>query len=85
MKFREQHNSELSVYDAALKELREHYGDQKFMTMKQLYAKKSELVSAKNEQYENFCFARSKRKEIPHFSDTSLIDKYSIVYTCSFP
>lgn len=34
------------------------------MTVKQLKEKKAELTSVKNEQYEDFCFARSKRREI---------------------
>ena len=63
-KFREDHSSQLSIYDAALKELREYYGDEKFMTMKMLKEKKSSLTARKNAQYEDFCFARSKHREI---------------------
>ena len=62
--FREEHYSDLAIYDAALKELRAHYGDRKFMTMKQLKERKTELTAAKNTQYEDFCTARSKRREI---------------------
>ena len=62
--FREEHASQLSIYDAALKELREYYGDEKFMTMKMLKEKKSSLTARKNTQYEDFCFARSKYREI---------------------
>ena len=63
-KFREEHSSELAIYDAALKELREYYGDKKFMTMKMLKERKSTLTARKNAQYEDFCFARSKHREI---------------------
>ena len=63
-KFREEHSSELAIYDAALKELREYYGDKKFMTMKMLKERKSTLTARKNAQYEDFCFARSKHRQI---------------------
>ena len=63
-KFRVEHSSQLIIYDAALKELRENYGDEKFMTMKMLKEKKFSLTAKKNAQYEDFCFARSKYREI---------------------
>ena len=63
-KFREEHSSQLSIYDAALKELREYCGDEKFMTMKMLKEKKTSLTARKNTLYEDFCFARSKHREI---------------------
>lgn len=63
-KFREEHSSQLAIYDAARKELRDYYGDEKFMTMKMLKEKKVGLTAAKNARYEDFCFARSKHREI---------------------
>ncbi len=63
-KFREEHSSQLAIYDAARKELRENYGDEKFMTMKMLKGKKAGLTATKNARYEDFCFARSKHREI---------------------
>ncbi len=62
--FREEHSSQLAIYDAARKELREYYGDEKFMTMKMLKEKKAGLTATKNARYEDFCFARSKHREI---------------------
>lgn len=35
-KFREEHYSDLSIHDAAMKELKEYYGDEKFKSMKEL-------------------------------------------------
>lgn len=66
--FREEHYSDLAIYDAAMKELKEYYGAEKFKPLKGLTAKRSELVALKNEQYEDFCFVRSKYRELQTLS-----------------
>lgn len=48
-KFREEHRSELALYETARKELRKAYGDQKFATMKTLKSEKENLTLKKNE------------------------------------
>ena len=52
--YREEHRSELELYDAAVKELRSIYQDGKFPSIQELKKKKAELSSQKSEQYENY-------------------------------
>lgn len=63
-KFRSKHESDLIIYDAAIKELKEYYGEEKFASMKSLKAKRTQLIAAKNEQYEDFCYSRSRQREL---------------------
>ena len=52
--FREEHRSELELYDSAVKELRSIYRDGKFPPIQDLKKKKTELSRQKSEQYENY-------------------------------
>lgn len=54
-KFREEHYTELALYDAARKELKEYYGDAPFQSLKQLRETEKQLQAQENEQYEDFC------------------------------
>ena len=62
--FRTEHRSELELYDAAVKELREVYGEDRFLSIKELKSEKAELVHKKAEQYETYCQAREKWMEV---------------------
>lgn len=63
-RFREQHSSELSIYDAAVKELRTVYGKERFPSRKEIQAKLTALRAEYHDVYENFCTARSHHTEI---------------------
>lgn len=52
--YREEHRSELELYDAAVKELRSIYQDGKFPSIQELKKKKTVLSSQKSKQYENY-------------------------------
>lgn len=62
--FREEHASELLLYEAARKELKELCGDDKVPTLKQLRAEKEKLTTMKNQQYEDYSFSRAKLREL---------------------
>ncbi|MBO5569983.1 MAG: hypothetical protein J6A79_13770, partial [Clostridia bacterium] len=62
--FRQEHESEILLYEAARKALNELSGGEKIPTLKQLRAEKEELTARKNEQYEDFSFARAKCREL---------------------
>ena len=62
--FRTEHRSELELYDAAVKELREVYGEDRFPSIKDLKSEKAELVHKKAEQYEIYRQAREKWMEV---------------------
>lgn len=51
-------------FDAARKELKEYYGEEKFASMKSPKTRKAELTAAKNEQYEDYCYARARQREL---------------------
>lgn len=63
-KFREEHLSEIMLYEAARDELKHLSNGEKIPSMKQLKAKKEALVVQKNEQYENYSFSRAKLREL---------------------
>ena len=62
--FRQEHESEILLYEAARKALNEISGGEKIPTLKQLRAEKEELTAKKNEQYESYSFARAKYREL---------------------
>ena len=53
--YREEHRSELELYDAAVKELRSIYSDGKFPPIQDLKKEKSKFMEQKTEQYEVYC------------------------------
>lgn len=52
--FYEQHCSEVELYEAAIKELREVVGDDKLPAVQELKERKEELTEKKQQQYETF-------------------------------
>ena len=52
--YKEEHRSELELYDAAVEELRSIYSDGKFPPVQELKKEKSKLMEHKSEQYENY-------------------------------
>lgn len=62
-RFRETH-PELMIYDAAVKELRAHYGKEKFPSRKQVSEELQALISEKNGVYERYCVARDHYREM---------------------
>lgn len=67
-KFRDEHFAELALYDAARKELKAYHGDAPFLSLKQLREKEKQLQAKENEQYEDYCFSRSRYREIQNVS-----------------
>ena len=63
-KFYEEHQAELSLYDAALRTLREKSGGNKLPSMKALYAEKDRLVELKDRQREDFSNHRDYEREL---------------------
>lgn len=63
-KFREEYTTEIMLYETAREELKQLSSDQKIPSLKQLRLEKENLVATQNEQYENYCFSRSKYKEL---------------------
>lgn len=63
-KFREEHRSELALYETARKELRKAYGDQKFATMKTLKSEKENLTLKKNELYEEYSILKARKRQL---------------------
>ena len=61
--FRETH-PELMIYDAAVKELRAHYGKERFPSRKQVSEELQALISEKNGVYERYCVARDHYREM---------------------
>lgn len=61
--FREMHSTELTIYDAARKELRAIYGKEKFPSRKQVRSERTALQSQYHNVYEDFCAARSRYYE----------------------
>ena len=62
--YREEHRSELELYDAAVKELRSIYSDGKFPPIQELKTKKSMLTEQKTEQYEVYQVIKSKWMDV---------------------
>ena len=62
--FRQEHESEILLYEAARKALNEMSGGEKIPTLKQLRAEKDALIAKKNELYEDFSFSRAKYREL---------------------
>lgn len=63
-KFREEHLTEIMLYEAARDELKQLSNGEKIPSMKQLKAEKETLIAQKNEQYENYSFSRAKLREL---------------------
>ena len=62
--FRENHHTELSLYEAARKYLQEESGGEKLPSMKMLKAKKAELTAQKNQQYEDYSSVRARHRQL---------------------
>lgn len=62
--FREEHRSELELYDSAVKELRSIYQDGKFPPMQELKTEKSKLTEEKSAQYERYHEIRKQWMEV---------------------
>ena len=63
-KYREAHSGPLSIYDAAMKDLRSIYGKSKFPSRKKVQEELAELKREYAEVYEDFCTARA------HYTET---------------
>lgn len=62
--FREKHYSELALYEAARKQIKEITGSNQIPSLKNLQENKRTLIQRKNELYEDFSFVRSKYREL---------------------
>ena len=62
-KFYEEHRAELSLYDTALRTLKEKSVGNKLPSMKALYAEKDRLIELRNMQRENFSNRRNYARE----------------------
>lgn len=62
--FREKHDAEITLYEAARRQLKELSGGDKIPTIQHLREEKESLIAAKNDQYEEYSFARAKQKEL---------------------
>lgn len=62
--FYEQHRSEVELYEAATKELREIVGDDKLPAVQELKERKAELTEKKQQQYEQFKTLRTQLMEV---------------------
>lgn len=62
--YREEHRSELELYDAAVNELRSIYSDGKFPPVQELKKEKSKLMEHKSEQYENYREIRNQWMDV---------------------
>ena len=63
-KFYEEHQAELSLYDTALRTLKEKSGGNKLPSMKALYAEKDRLVELRDRQREDFFNHRDYEREL---------------------
>jgi len=77
--FRAKHETEILLYEAARKELKLLNNGEKIPSLKQLRSEKELLISAKNQQYENYSFSRSKLKELRtiHANVHTILNKIS--------
>ena len=62
--FRAAHDAEITLYEAARRQLKELSGGEKIPTIQHMKEEKETLIASKNEQYEAYSFARAKQKEI---------------------
>ena len=58
------HRSELELYDAVVKELRELFGDQKLPSVQSLKQEKAQLAARKEAQYESYSALRTQWMEL---------------------
>ena len=58
------HQSDLELYEAATKELREIFGDEKLPVVQSLKEEKGQLTARKQEQYETFKVLRTQWVEL---------------------
>ena len=63
-KFYEEHRAELSLYDTALRTLKEKSGGNKLSSMKALYAEKDRLIELQDLQREDFSNRRDYEREL---------------------
>ena len=63
-KFYEEHRAELSLYDTALRTLKEKSGGNKLPSMKALYAEKDRLTELRDTQREDFSNRRDYEREL---------------------
>ena len=63
-KFYEEHRAELSLYDTALRTLKEKSCGNKLPSMKALYAEKNRLVELRNRQREDFSNHRDYERKL---------------------
>ena len=63
-KFYEEHRAELSLYDTALRTLKEKSAGNKLPSMKALYAEKDRLIELRNTQREDFSNRRDYEREL---------------------
>lgn len=63
-KFYEEHRAELSLYDTALRTLKEKSDGNKLPSMKALYAEKDRLIELRDTQRENFSNHRDYEREL---------------------
>ena len=63
-KFYEEHRAELSLYDTALRTLKEKSGGNKLPSMKALYAEKDRLIKLRDTQREDFSNRRDYEREL---------------------
>ena len=63
-KFYEEHRAELSLYDTALRTLKEKSGGNKLPSMKALYAEKDRLIELQDLQREDFSNRRDYEREL---------------------
>ena len=63
-KFYEKYRAELSLYDTALRTLKEKSGGNKLPSMKALYAEKDRLIELRDSQWEDFSSRRDYEREL---------------------
>ena len=63
-KFYEEHLAELSLYDTALRTLKEKSAGNKLPSMKALYAEKDRLIELRDTQREDFSSRRDYEREL---------------------
>lgn len=76
-KFREEHESELLLYEVACKELKQLMNGEKVPSLKQLCSEKEELIRKKNQTYEDYSFSRAKLRELQtiHSNVNTILNK----------
>ena len=76
-KFRENHESEILLYETARKELKQLTNGEKIPSLKQLRKEKEELMKKKNQEYEDYSFSRAKLRELQtiHSIVNSILNK----------